>query len=888
LFEAQVAAMPERIALLFEDLELSYAELDEKANRLAHYLVKAGVQPEMLIGVCMERSPEMIISFLAVWKAGGAYVPLDPAYPVDRLAYMIADAQTSIILTDEASQAIAKEAAGEHAASIFTMALLEEELAQMPAGKLPAASGPENLAYVIYTSGSTGQPKGVMIEHRSACNLVFAQRAKAPVSPSAIALQFASTSFDASVLEILMALCNGAALVVAGKKDLMPGPELTATLNRYRVSHCVLSPTSMGQLDPAQLPHLKWVISGGEALPLSLVQKWSALINVVNEYGPTEATVAATAALTTVGQEQVTIGRPLANYWIYILGRHQELLPPGLPGEIHIAGAGLARGYLNRPELTEEKFISNLFGEGGKMYKTGDLARWLPNGEIEFLGRIDHQVKIRGFRIECGEIESALMGMAGIREVAVVDKVDTHGQKYLCAYYVSEKEKEVGELRAFLAETLPDFMIPSLFESLERLPLTPNGKVDRKALKDRAITFTLRGKTTAPRNNTELQLCRIWQAILDVPEIGIGDNFFEWGGDSIKAIPLIDKIQEVFQIRIPVHAIFQNPTVELLAKHLASVKAEHGTRDSHLIPLQPSGTRPPLFFAPGVEGKCYYLYELAQAIGKEQPLYGFQSCGLQPGEEALESIEAIAGFNIRLMKVVQPEGPYYLAGHSLGGWVAFEMAHQLTAEGEEVAFLGLMDAYSPSLLTSLGLLSPASDDPELNDLMLAVERLAAYYHVDVEMDSLLRTLRTIQASDRLDFVLRWAMELKLLPPSFSAQELWQWAHLMGAYSRMSYHPPLLSQEIHLFRATDQELPPHKIPEYLGWEEHTERKVRKIMAPGTHTSMMKQPQVSQLADLLKQYIDAAAAPGAPEKSHRKLVNQQPLDFHQSDRETAVAH
>ncbi|MCG8366698.1 MAG: amino acid adenylation domain-containing protein, partial [Pseudanabaenales cyanobacterium] len=444
LFEEQVERTPDAIAAVFEQQQLTYQELNAKANQVAHYLQSLGARPEDLVGICAERSLEMVVGLLAILKAGDAYVPLDPSYPQERLQFMLSDAQVSVLLTQERLLSVLPQSD----AQVVCLDRDWAAIAQTSAENFPCGATAENLAYVIYTSGSTGRPKGVLIEHRGLCNLASAQKELFEVGSDSRVLQFASLSFDASVWEIFMALTSGATLVLAPATALMPGDDLRRTLITAAISHVTLPPAALAvmEMEIEELSALAHLIMAGEACSLELAKRWSAACRLWNAYGPSEDTVCATVTQVTPNADRLSIGRPIANTQVHILDSRLQPVPIGVPGELHIGGAGLARGYLNRPELTAEKFIANPFGEG-RLYKTGDLARRLPDGQIEFLGRLDHQVKIRGFRIELGEVEAVLSRHEQVRQCVVIACEDTPGDKRLVAYVVPSLA-QTGEINS--------------------------------------------------------------------------------------------------------------------------------------------------------------------------------------------------------------------------------------------------------------------------------------------------------------------------------------------------------------------------------------------------------------------------------------------------------
>ena len=574
LFEEQVTLTPDAIALVFEGEQLTYKELNQRANRIAHHLQCLGVGPEVLVGICVERSIEMIVGLLGILKAGGAYVPLDPAYPSERIADVLEDSQLPILLTQQKQVASLPE----HQARVVCLDALKQGISD--ASELPPSSGvtPENLAYVIYTSGSTGKPKAVLIEHRGLCNLATAQIKLFDVQPNSRVLQFASLNFDASIWEIVMALCSGAQLCLGTPKSLQPGEPLLGLLQDYLITHVTLVPSALAVLPPEQLPALQSIIVAGEACPTNLVAKWSRGRRFFNAYGPTESTVCATVAVCQEGTGVPPIGRPIDNTQIYILDRYLQPVPIGVPGELHIASVGLARGYLNRPDLTDEKFIPNPFSNepGSRLYKTGDLARYLSDGNIEFLGRIDNQVKLRGFRIELGEIEAVLATHPQVQETTVIVREDIQSDKRLVAYVVPKTETEpkaalptVNELRSFLKSKLPDYMVPNAFVILKAMPLTPNGKVDRRNLPVPDHTTRPDAAYVMPQTKVEQIIASVWQEMLHVEKVGIYDNFFELGGHSLLVVQVHHKLQEILGVKLSVVQMFQYPTIHSLSEHLS-------------------------------------------------------------------------------------------------------------------------------------------------------------------------------------------------------------------------------------------------------------------------------------------------------------------------------
>jgi len=565
-FEAQAERTPDATAVVFGQEQVNYRELNERANQLACHLREVGVGPEVIVGICVERSVEMVVGLLGILKAGGAYLPIDPSYPLARIAFMLEDAGVTVLLTQEKLTEVLLGYGGK-------IVYLDSEWEQIGAcsnENLPQQVSPDNLAYVIYTSGSTGLPKGVLIEHRNVCNLAQAQIEIFGIHSGSRTLQFSSISFDASVWEIFSTLFAGATLCLGTKEEMLPGAGLITLLSAQAISIVTLPPSVLAVLPSEGWTPPEKIIVAGERCSPELPARWSDMSKFYNAYGPTEVTVCAT--LTRCEGKYVSpppIGRPLPNTQCYILDQHLNPVPVGVKGELYVGGAGVGRGYLNRPELTLEKFIPDPFAvpAGGRLYRTGDLARYLPDGNLEFVGRIDHQVKVRGFRIELGEIEAALNQHPSIQECAVLAREDTPGEKRLVAYVISSSDTPAtsSDLRGWVGSRLPEYMIPQFWVTLDSLPLTVNGKVDRQALPaPDSKRPELKESYVAPRNRVERLLTEVWEHVLGVQRVGVHDNFFELGGDSIRSILVIARANKQ-GLRLSPKLLFQHQTISELA-----------------------------------------------------------------------------------------------------------------------------------------------------------------------------------------------------------------------------------------------------------------------------------------------------------------------------------
>jgi amino acid adenylation domain-containing protein len=574
LVEEQAARTPEAVAIVFEDRKLTYRELDEAANRLANYLVALGVKPDTLVGICVDRSLEMIIGLLGVLKAGGAYVPLDPALPRDRIAYMMEDAQISILLTQQTLKANLPDREVKTVCIDSDWDAISTSSATAPASGVTSA----NLSYIIYTSGSTGKPKGVQIQHRNVANLLNSVRVEPGLTAQDVLLSVTTFSFDISVSEIFLPLIVGAKLVLVSREVAGDGNKLLGLLNASGTTFLQATPATWRMLLTAGWqgsPGLK-MVSTGEPLPKELAEqllpKGSELWNL---YGPTETTIWSTAYRVESSDEPIYIGRAIANTQTYILDARLQPVPVGVPGELYIGGAGLARGYLNRPDLTAERFIDNPFAPGERLYKTGDLTRFLKDGRIECLGRLDYQVKIRGFRIELGEIESVLSQHPSVRECVVVAFKKGGGDERLVAYIVGSRGDSgatISELRGYLKQQLPDYMVPTNFMFLDALPLTSSGKVDRKALPEPDVSRLMAENYVAPHNEAEEQMAKIWAQVLKLDRVGIRDNFFELGGHSLLAAQLIARIRQVFAVDLPMRVLFEASIIADLVERVETIR----------------------------------------------------------------------------------------------------------------------------------------------------------------------------------------------------------------------------------------------------------------------------------------------------------------------------
>jgi amino acid adenylation domain-containing protein len=690
LFEAQAAATPGRSALVFRGRELMYAELNARANRLAHYLLQNGATTGSLIGVYLERSFEMVVALLAILKAGGAYVPYDPELPVSRLNMMLEDSRPICVITQ---RKFMDNLAG-YAGQTLAIDSLAEGLDAQPASNPRIVVQPSDAIYAIYTSGSTGVPKAAVNTHQAVANRILWMQDRYPLGAGDRVLQKTPHSFDVSVGEFFGAITCGATLVIAEPGGHRDPVYIASLIASERITSIHFVPSMLrefleaGNLD--RCGSLKRVFASGEALPADLREKFYQRLGAQlhNLYGPTEAAVEVTYwdCAEQAPCATVPIGRPISNVKAYILDRHLAPVPIGVAGELHIGGIALASGYLNRTELTAERFIPDPFDPGRRLYKTGDRARFLADGNIEYLGRLDNQVKLRGFRIELGEIEATLLQNSAVRAAAVLLREDASGQR-LVAYVVSnESELDAPALRAFLRERLPDHMIPSAFICLESLPQTPSGKLDRNALPAPDFATTAQRDFVPPQDEIEERLANLWQEVLSVHPISVTDNYFDLGGHSLLALRLFSEIKFCFQLDLPLATLFYAPTV----RTMAGVIRDSGVQASApIVPIQTNGAKPAIFCIGALNGEVILFRRLALELGPDQPLYGLQPFSLV---DRLATVETLAASYIDQLRQFGEPRPFCLLGYSFGGLVAVEMAHQLRKAGAEPPIVLLIDA----------------------------------------------------------------------------------------------------------------------------------------------------------------------------------------------------
>jgi amino acid adenylation domain-containing protein len=852
LVESKASRSPDAIAVVEGSRQLTYRELNSKADQLAAYLSKKGAGPDVPVGICFKRSMDLMVAFLGVLKAGAACVPLDPNYPKERLEYMLSDTKAPLLLREDGLLPAYVSKLAEVIDFPSVWRAIEQE------SSAPWASGvtSSNLAYIIYTSGSTGTPRGVLLTHAGLVNHHIAAQKLYGLEPSDRVLQFSSISFDISLEEIFPTWIAGATLVLKTSTTPLNATGFLQWVSEQAVTVLDLPTAYWHELvreladfdQPLLPPTLRLVIVGGEKVSPKLLGAWNSLVDGrvrwINTYGPTEASIIVTAYEPSrdsgLASTIVPIGRPVANAEVYLLDPDLNSVQDGMRGELHIGGICLARGYLNHPKLTAEKFIKNPFSgdPDARLYKTGDMARYLPSGDIEFLGRSDEQVKVRGFRVEILEVESALTQNPLVHECVIVVREQDGRGKQLVAYIVPTRKPgpSASELRNFLANRLPDYMIPAVFVTLDSLPLTPNGKVDKRALPEpQCVREDWDHSTVAPRDPLEGQLVKIWESVLGLNPVSVKQNFFELGGHSLLAVRLMHSIEQGFGRRLPITTLLDAPTVEELAALLREENWSPAWRS--LVPIRGSGTKPPFFCVHGIGGTVLRFHDLAHFLGSDQPFYGLQAQGLDGQRPCHGRIEDMAAHYVSELQIAQSEGPYYLGGYSFGGMVALEMAHQLRARGQQVGLVVLLDTFPAGVQSEFSLFR--------NYLTLSLDQ--QWMHLRRKARALPRSVRRRIAMIRLPKALK-----KVRNASYDAARI--------------YKPRPYEGSVILFCASEKGL--SSINLESAWKELAPG-IEIYEVSGHHGNIVEKPQVQLLATELKFRLEMAFRTAA------EVTTQSPL-------------
>ena len=893
LFERQAERTPDNVAVVCGRDSLSYGELDRRSNQLARHLAGLGVGPDVLVGLLVERSPEMVVALLAILKAGGAYLPLDPDFPPDRLAHMVADSKMSVLITQgELAQTLRS-----HPAAVVRLDNDRDDITKHDVAA-PATLGlrPDHLAYVLYTSGSTGLPKGVAIPHSAIVNFLLSMQRQPGFTASDTLLAVTTLSFDIAGLELYLPLVSGAKVVIASRTDAQDPYRLMEWLREHACTVMQATPATWRALISAGWggsPGLR-ALCGGESLTPDLAK---ALLprcaELWNMYGPTETTVWSTVHRITSADGQPPIGRPIANTQIYVLDADRNLVPPGAIGELYIGGDGLARGYLHRPELTRERFVPSPFKPEALLYRTGDLARWRCDGLLECLGRTDHQVKIRGYRIELGEIEAAIARHAAVRQVVVVARDDGPGEMRLVAYLVGENPPPdlVDQIRVLLRAALPEYMMPSHFVELGAFPLTPNGKIDRKALPS-PLAQPTPAPSRGPRTTTEECLVGIWRNLLKRDGISTDDNFFDIGGHSLLTVALVSEAKRQMGAQLSLAQVLRSPTIAGLAESIDAILGRQpgvSSPDSDaLVELKPGGPRCLFFVFDGLGEVLPYL-TLARCMPPGYAAYGILPHRLPRIPLAHASIPEMARHCVDQMRRRQPHGPYTIGGLCDGGVVAFAAAEQLERNGDRVDHVIILDAVAPKtrlrpwrvsarrwerFSTALrqvwqpktaqlppNPLPTSASNSALSTVVQKVGNLVKY--------EILHVIKSVSVAVRLpllNYVLARNRAWPQWLPSLTVPDIF-WK------AQVSYNAGCVSAPIVLVKAregADSDLPSAELvtDPLLGWGDRTTGHLQIINAVGGHSSMLQEPNVALIAERLTILLDPAASDrGAPARASK---------------------
>ncbi|MBV9862560.1 MAG: amino acid adenylation domain-containing protein [Alphaproteobacteria bacterium] len=821
LFSAQAVAAPQAIAVEDDGSRLSYAELDRRSDIIAAALAKRGVEPGALVGLCVERSAAMLAGILGILKAGAAYVPLDPYYPADRIAFMVEDSAAALVLTESGLIPRLGLAANR--------CLALDALDPSRDGGRPAAAGSAgDLAYVIYTSGSTGLPKGVQVPHRAVVNLLYAMHRELGFSERDRVLALTGISFDISVLELLLPLLFGATVIIASRAEAADGRRLRERIERSRPTLLQATPVTWRLLIEAGWRDGAGVtlLCGGEAVDPALARELVARAGRFwNVYGPTETTIWSSAhCVTRVDGPRIPIGRPLANTTFYILDAARRAVPVGATGELYIGGAGVAEGYLRRPDLTAERFVDDPFAAGGngRMYRTGDFARWLPDGTVEFHGRTDEQVKIRGFRIEPGEIAAVLSEVAGVAQALVLAFPDDAraGEAELVGFVQPGKPApSVETLRDHARRKLPEHMVPGRLVIVQSWPLTPNGKIDRnKLIADLRAMPEPGTARQRPIADAEERVAQLFEQVLEVRPVGPDDDFFRLGGHSLRAVRLLDLIERHFGRRLHINTLYHQGATPA---YLAAILRDPSTRAPlpYLVPIGPPNAAgesggPSIFCMHTlVEGTLFFYEALAARLAPDYRLLGVLPRGLEDGETADSRIEEMAVHCAAVLRAAQPRGPYRILGFSSGGMVAFATADRLRRDGEEVELIGLIDSYCPT------------------------GRRTIWYYREVFADRLRRLREGVAA--------RLRPHAAAVPDAEAAAfRALRWRH---RWALRIYRPRPYGAELLLIAA--EETRPLFRDRFFGWERLAAG-IRAIILPGGHYDLISEPGVGELASCLR--------------------------------------
>lgn len=856
LFEEQVERTPDNIAVVFEDKQLTYKELNQKANSLANVLRNKGVKRDEIVGIMVNRSIEMIIGILAILKAGGAYLPIEPEYPEERIKFILRDSGMNIILTDDNN--INRIIDGN---SIN----IENKLNyRYSTGNPIDVNTPKDLAYVIYTSGSTGQPKGVMIEHGSVINFINAVTSFMDFSAKAVVLSTTTFCFDVFVFEIFTSLTKGAKIILANETE-QRAPILTGDLiHKHKVNKLITTPGKMKLVlteknNFYKLMGLEEILLAGEVFPLDLLKELKTHLNakIYNGYGPTEATVCVSIKELS-NDNRITVGKPMDNIQFYVFDKYLNLLPIGVSGELYIGGMGLARGYLNREELTAKCFIQNPLNPSKRLYKTGDVAKWYSKGEIDLLGRTDSQVKINGYRIELDEIKSNILKIPGVQDAVVINQIIANKKQALCTYLKSDKQVSVSYIREYLSRILPDYMVPSYFSYIDKIPLNCNGKVDIKRLPDPLIT-KLEAPYIEPKNNTQIEVQKIWEKVLGIKRVSINDVLFELGGDSLDIIAISTAIYKKYSITIPVTEIKEVNTIYRMAEYIDKECLSFFSKNSNLCLLKKG--RKNLFFVHGGSGEIGNYINLSQSIDDEFSCWGI-NMGFNNYSPCNISLNELAQKYVNYITDIQPKGPYYLAGWCIGGTIAFEMANILEKRNESISFLGLFNSIAPQKWDNIEPFTPAGEINFIKEALgldsFTIDKSQGFT-IDFVWDSFSDRVNDLSCNQVEEIKASIPEDIRLAIPKFNESHIIEIIRYVNCVrtlhvSRALYFPERkINTKVYFFNALKDTIIKDKGKNLKEWNKYCRLKLINSDVEANHFSLFLSPYVEELGYMINDII-----------------------------------
>jgi amino acid adenylation domain-containing protein len=855
----QLDLNPHAIAVKDAVAALTYQQLNHQVNQLANYLRQQGIQADCLVGIYADRSIDLVIAILAVIQAGGAYIPLDPGYPQSRLISILAETQVSLILT-QSQLAANLQTAG---IDLFLLDTQRDQISSMSGDLATIHTNPDNLAYVMYTSGSTGKPQGVQITIAQVELYLEALSKIVKIRPDDVYLHSASFAFSSSIRQLLLPLVQGAKVVITSTQDSKNLSNLLQLIKAEKITvfdtvssvwnYLLINLSELDQAGQIQSidSQLRLLIFSGGLLTAQLLdrvrQRFPQPPEMINIYGQTETIGVCAYPIPADFQPSdgyIPVGLPYDHHRLYLLDDRLQPVPAGTTGELHVSGLSLTRGYLNNPQLNDHKLIVNPFTTDHAdqlLYKTGDLARYLPTGNLEIVGRQDFQVKIRGMRVEIEEIETVLTQHPDVQQAAVIGKQDRAGEQIIVAYVVfrhsqhlcsRQVQLKIADVRSFLKTKLTDYMMPAAIEVLESLPLTPNNKIDRRSLPEPSRQNI---QVTAPRDALELQLIKIWQQVLNIQQIGIDDSFFDLGGHSLTALHLVTEIDRVLHKRLLLSVLFASPTISKLAEIIRHQASEHNW--SPIICLKSGGTKAPLFCMHPLGGNVFNYYDLAKKLQIDRPIYGLQARGIDGKQPPFECVEDMASYFIQSIQTIQPHGPYFLLGYSFGGIVAFDIARQLTAIGEKVDFLGLLDIRCPTILDI--------DPPFREWISTQIDRFRSLT-LKEQIQYFVNRVLFQQSQDYRGKVVTTLSDLDIFTPELLR------VFDCNAQAKRTYQPHRYPGKATIFWSEHQDLYIDEYPD-LGWGDFITGGVDVQTVPGNHITLLEEPHIQVLIEKLRGYI-----------------------------------